>query len=81
MLMNRMGKFLILTNLEAKNFRLMETPVSNTAVENWKEIIPHRSDVLLEGIHAFRDFYVLSERKDGLIKLKVHDNKSMRTIT
>ena len=70
------GKFLILTNLEAKNFRLMETPVNKTAVENWKEIIPHRSDVLLEKVHAFRDFYVLSERKDGLIKLKVHNNKS-----
>ena len=70
------GKFLILTNLEAKNFRLMETPVDKTAVENWKEIIPHRSDVLLEKVHAFRDFYVLSERKDGLIKLKVHNIKS-----
>ena len=70
------GKFLILTNLEAKNFRLMETPVNKTAVENWKEIVPHRSDVLLEKVHAFRDFYVLSERKDGLIKLKVHNKTS-----
>ena len=67
------GKFLILTNLEAKNFRLMETPVDKTGVENWKEIIPLRSDVLIENMYAFKDFYVVRERKNGLIQLRVHN--------
>lgn len=70
------GKFLILTNFEAKNFRLMETPVSKTGVANWKEIIPHRNDVLLEDVNAFRDYYVVAERKEGLTNLKVHNNKT-----
>jgi oligopeptidase B len=70
------GKFLILTNLEAKNFRMMETPVDKTSVDNWKEVIPHRSDVLIENIYAFKDFYVVSERKNGLIQLRVHNIKS-----
>ena len=70
------GNFLILTNLEAKNFRLMETPVGNTGVANWKEKIPHRKDVLLEDVNAFRDFYVVTERKDGLTAVRVHHNKT-----
>jgi oligopeptidase B len=64
-------KFYIHTNLDAKNFRLMETPVSKTAKENWKEVIPHRDDVLLQGFEVFKDFLVLSERKNGLTQLRV----------
>ena len=63
--------FYILTNLEAKNFRLMKTPVARTAVENWSEIIPHRNDVLLEDIDIFRDHLVALERKNGLLQLHV----------
>ncbi|MFM1998395.1 MAG: hypothetical protein RL204_342, partial [Bacteroidota bacterium] len=43
-------KFYIVTNWNAKNFRLMETSVDATSKENWKEIIAHRDNVLLEGI-------------------------------
>jgi len=41
--------FYIVTNLDAKNFRLMKTPVNKTTKDNWKEVIAHRSDVMLEG--------------------------------
>lgn len=63
--------FYIVTNLDAKNFRLMKTDVSNTSKENWKEVIPHRSDVLLEGIDIFKDYLVVSERKNGLSNLRI----------
>lgn len=66
-------KFLVVTNKEAKNFRLMETSVGNTAESNWKELIPHRVDVLLEGIEVFKDFLVVTERKEGLIRLRVRN--------
>ncbi len=62
-------RFLIRTNLDAQNFRLMECPLDKTDSANWKEVIPHRTDVLLEGVEEFKDFMVLSERKDGLVKL------------
>jgi oligopeptidase B len=68
-------KFLILTNWNAKNFRLMECPLENTARENWKEVIPHRKDVLLEGIEEFKTFMVVSERKNGLAQLRIRDRK------
>jgi oligopeptidase B len=65
------NKFLILTNWNAKNFRLMECPLDQTAKEHWKEVIPHRKDVLLEEIEEFKDFLVISERKNGLVQLRI----------
>jgi oligopeptidase B len=71
-------KFYIVTNLDARNFRLMETPVGKTDKKNWVEVISHREEVLLEGIDVFRDYMVVSERKDGLTKLRIinWNNKS-----
>jgi len=66
-------KFLILTNWEANNFRLMECPLGLTGKENWKEVIPHRKDVLLEEVEEFKDFLVISERKNGLVQLRIRD--------
>jgi oligopeptidase B len=64
-------KFLIRTNLDAKNFRLMETPVAAPSRDNWTEVIPHRGDVLLEDFEIFRDHLVVEERKGGLLHLRV----------
>lgn len=59
------------TNLEAKNFRLMKASTSQTGKAGWTEVIPHRQDVLLEGIEIFRDYLVLEERKAGITNLRV----------
>ncbi|MDH3710279.1 MAG: S9 family peptidase [Cyclobacteriaceae bacterium] len=69
-------KFYIITNLDAKNFRLMETPDKATHKDNWKEVIPHREDVLLEGMELFTDYLVLDERKGGLTQLRIMDQAS-----
>jgi oligopeptidase B len=63
--------FYIITNLDAKNFRLMRTPVDRTGKENWEEVIAHREDVLLEGIEIFKNYLVAEERKEGLTQLRV----------
>jgi oligopeptidase B len=64
-------KFYVRTNLDAKNFRLMETPETATAKENWKEVIGNREDVLLEGMEIFKDYLVLSERKAGITNIRI----------
>ena len=64
-------KWYVRTNLDAKNFRLMETSLNATGKENWKETIPHRADVLLESMDIFKDYLVLSERKNGITNLRV----------
>lgn len=69
------NKFYIITNLEAKNFRLMETSADKTEKQNWKEKVAHRSDVFLEGMTPFDDYLVLEERKNGLIGIRVMNLK------
>jgi oligopeptidase B len=68
-------RWLIRTNLDAQNFRLMEVGENTTGKENWKEVIPHRDQVLLEGVDVFRDYYVLTERESGLVRFRVFDLK------
>lgn len=64
--------FYILTNKDgATNFKLMKTPVDKTGKENWVEVIPHRDDYLLEDIDIFEHYLVVSERNEGLNKIKI----------
>lgn len=64
--------FYILTNKDkATNFKLMKTPENATERENWKDVIPHREDVLLEDIEIFKDYLVVGERSNGLNKIKI----------
>ena len=67
------NKFYILTNKDAKNFRLMETPADATDISNWKEVVAHRDDVLLEQVEVFSSYLVLLERNKGLGQLRVFD--------
>jgi len=64
-------KFYILTNWDAKNFRLMETDLGTTTKSNWQEVIPHRRDVLLENVTVFKNFLVLGERREGIRQIRV----------
>lgn len=70
---NMGDRFLIYTNKDAKNFKIMECPLDKTGVENWVDYIPHRDDVLVEGFDVFKDFLVVEERKDGLVQLRVRN--------
>ncbi len=64
--------FYVLTNKDAaKNFKLMKVKEGDTSAENWQEFIRHRKNVLLEDIDIFKDYYVISERENGLNKLKI----------
>jgi len=63
--------FYINTNWNAKNFRLMKTPIIQTGKENWVEVIPHRKDVLIDGFEIFKQYLVLEERQNGLNQLHV----------
>ena len=63
--------FYIRTNLDAKNFKIVKTPVTATTKENWTDVIPHRDNVLVGGIDLFNDFLVISERVNGLRAIRV----------
>ncbi|MGH7671678.1 MAG: S9 family peptidase [Gemmatimonadales bacterium] len=63
--------FYIRTNDHAQNFRLMRTPTARPDRSTWQEVIPHRADVFLQRFEIFKDHLVVSERKDGLVRLRV----------
>jgi oligopeptidase B len=64
--------FYIMTNADdAENFKLMKTPETATSKENWKEVIAHREDVLLEDIEIFANYLVVEERSNGLNKIRI----------
>ena len=64
-------KFYIRTNLDAKNFRLMTAGLEQTGKAYWRELIPHREEVLLEGFELFDKAMVIQERKQGLVHLRI----------
>ncbi len=64
--------FYIRTNKDgATNFKLMKTPIDATSKENWVDVIPHRKDTLLEDFSIFKDYLVLEERYEGLMKIRI----------
>lgn len=66
-------RFYIVTNDKGRNFRLVTAPVANPVQKFWKQMIPHRKDVLLSGIDMFDEFMVAVEQKDALPQLRILD--------
>jgi len=68
------SQFFITTNKdEATNFKLMATPDNATDVGNWREVISHRSETLLEGVTAFNNYLVIQERTTGLNQIRIRN--------
>ncbi len=71
-LVHYQNKFYVRTNWQAENFRLMEVAEGKTTDRaNWKEVIPHRTDVYLANMDVFINHLVLGERKAGLTNIRV----------
>jgi oligopeptidase B len=73
---HRQGTFWIRTNDRGRNFRLVTAPVADPSRPSWKEVVPHRDEVMLAAFGLFKDFYVVVEREAGLPHLRVHDFQS-----
>jgi oligopeptidase B len=70
---HRDGLFYLLTNKDGKNFRLVTAKALDPRPSHWKELVPHRKDVLLERLDLFAGHAVLSERAGGQQRLRVLD--------
>jgi oligopeptidase B len=64
------GFFYILTNDNAKNFRIVRTSDADGSPASWKDWIAHRADAFVEGVDVFEKFAVVAERRDGLRRLR-----------
>lgn len=65
------GRFIVLTNDHAENFRIVETPVDATEPENWVDLVGHREDVHLSGFDALREHLIIFERVDAVTQMRV----------
>jgi len=68
--------FYIRVNDTGRNFRLVKAPVADPRSQNWQEVVPHRAGVMLDDIDFFKNYYVLSERENGLPQIRVTDLSS-----
>jgi oligopeptidase B len=65
------GTFYIVSNHEALNFQVFRTPAATPSQANWQIFVPHRDDVLIQGVTAYHHHLVFSGRRDGLPALYV----------
>jgi oligopeptidase B len=70
---HRGDTFWIRTNDRGRNFRLVTAPDRDPSRASWKEVLPHRDDVMLSGLLLFRDFYAVVEREGGWPQIRVTD--------
>jgi oligopeptidase B len=70
-------QFYILTNADgARNFKIVRAPESDASPSQWRDWLPHRDSVFVEGVDEFRDFLVVLERSGGLRRLRVTDART-----
>ncbi|MBS0375764.1 MAG: S9 family peptidase [Proteobacteria bacterium] len=64
--------FVIRTNWQAPNFRIVRVPMSQSAdKEAWRDVVPHRADALIEDFEVGRELLAVNERSGGLLKLRL----------
>jgi len=71
-------RFYILTNWQAKNFRVMEAKIDAKFKADWREVIPHDPAILREEIEVYAGYLVVSEREKGLGQIRVRDRATGR---
>jgi oligopeptidase B len=68
--------FYIRTNDRGKNFRLVTVPVADPRPANWKEVIAHRREMMLEDVDCFATHFIAMQREKGLPLIQVFELES-----
>ncbi|MER3555293.1 MAG: oligopeptidase B [Meiothermus sp.] len=71
--------FLIRTNENALNFKLLCAPLARPERENWQELVPHQEAVYLTHMRPFQNHLLIEGRQEGLTQLWVRERASGRT--
>jgi len=69
-------RFFIVTNENAKNFKVIETPVVSPDKEHWKDFLPYDPQIKVDAVDAFEGHLVISERRKGLAAIRIFNLKS-----
>jgi len=66
-------QFFVRTTEGGRNFRVLMAPAADPRPENRTEKIAHREDVMVESVDAFERHLVITERENGLRRLRIED--------
>ncbi|MDP9011737.1 MAG: S9 family peptidase [Pseudomonadota bacterium] len=65
-------RFIIRTNWQARNFRLMWVPMGREGSQSsWQDLVAHRDDTYIEEFEVFKSFIAYSARSGGLRKIGI----------
>jgi oligopeptidase B len=73
------NQFHIITNKDARNFKLVTVPVATPGIANWKDLLPHRDSSLLEDVEVLQNFIVAQYKTRGLSEIDVVNRKDNST--
>jgi oligopeptidase B len=65
------NSFVIRTNDNAVNFKLVRAPDTNPIKANWKELLPYDDSVMIEGFDVFKDYIAIHEQKMALQQIRI----------
>ncbi len=66
------GRWLIRTDWNAPNYRLMTVADKDIGKrDNWQEFLAHDKNVFINGVALFDNYLAISERSDGLKRIRV----------
>lgn len=65
--------FYVVSNWNAKNFKVYTCNEENTSKENWISFQEHQEDTLVQDLEIFSNYVVVEERKDGLTQFRIKD--------
>lgn len=79
---HRDGQLYILTNKEAKNFRIVSAPLSAPQPKNWRPLVPHDKDAVIKSLDVFQDYLVVIEKARALNRARIYDfnSKQWKTV-
>ncbi len=69
----------IQTNKDAKNFKLVRASFTSPGLKNWKDVIPHRPDALLQEAAVYTHYIVAQQKINGLTQILVLDRRTKRS--
>ena len=68
--------FVVTNRDDAVNYKIMVAPRAEPAESNWRELVPHRDDVMIKSLLAFENWLVRLERENALPRIVVRDRRT-----
>ncbi len=72
--------FYIRVNDTGRNFRLVNTPITDPGSKNWREVMPQSPNIMFDDLDVFKTFLVLYQREGGLPQIRVSDLRTGKAV-